>query len=91
MKKKGLFEILHEDEVLLVVNKASGLLSLPDRFKPELPNLKDLANRHCGRIWIVHRLDRDTSGVLVMAKTEEAHRALSQQFEKRKVKKHSGN
>lgn len=88
MKKKGFFDIVHEDEYVLVVNKASGLLSLPDRFKPELPNLKELADQHYGKVWIVHRLDRDTSGVLVLAKTEEAHRSLSQQFEKRKVKKH---
>lgn len=88
MKKKGLFEIIYEDDAILVVNKASGLLSLPDRFKPELPNLKDFGDRHCGRIWIVHRLDRDTSGVLVLAKTEVAHKALSLQFENRQVKKH---
>ena len=87
MKKKDAIEILHEDEAILVINKSSGLLSLPDRFKPELLNIKDWANQHCGRIWIVHRLDRDTSGVLVLAKSEEAHRHLSLQFENREVQK----
>ncbi|MBX2876881.1 MAG: RluA family pseudouridine synthase [Saprospiraceae bacterium] len=88
MKRKDAIDIIYEDEALLVINKGSGLLSLPDRFKPELPNIKDWADRHCGRIWIVHRLDRDTSGLLILAKSEAAHRHLSLQFENRQVKKY---
>ena len=88
MKRKDAIEIIYEDDAILVINKGSGLLSLPDRFKPELQNLKDWADRHCGRIWIVHRLDRDTSGVLVLAKSEAAHKHLSLQFENRQVKKY---
>lgn len=87
MKRKDSIEVIFEDDNILIVNKGSGLLSLPDRFKPELLNLKDWGEQHCGRIWIVHRLDRDTSGVLVLAKSPEAHRHLSLQFENRQVQK----
>ncbi len=88
MKRKELIELIYEDDAILIINKGSGLLSLPDRFKPELPNLKDWANQYADRIWIVHRLDRDTSGVLILAKSEAAHRHLSLQFENRQVRKH---
>lgn len=87
MKRKGQIELVYEDETLLIVNKASGLLTLPDRFRPELPNVKDLLNAKYGQIWVVHRLDKDTSGILCFAKNESAHRDLSLQFENRTVGK----
>jgi RluA family pseudouridine synthase len=76
-----------EDEHLLVVNKPAGLATLPDGYDPDLPHLKGVLEPHYGKLWIVHRLDRDTSGVLLLARTSEAHRSLNTQFETRKVRK----
>ena len=80
-------EIIHEDDDLLVVNKPAGLLSIPDRYVPDKPNLQDILKNQFGDIWVVHRLDKDTSGLLCFGKTEAAHKSLSRQFEERTVKK----
>lgn len=79
---------IFEDEHLLVINKPAGLLSIPDRFFPDKPNLFSALNQVYGKVWVVHRLDKETSGVICFAKTQEAHRDLSQQFESRKVEKY---
>ncbi len=86
-KSKNTFDILYEDDQLVLVNKPPLLLSIPDRFTPEKPNLYHLLQQQFGNIYIVHRLDRETSGLLCFAKTEAAHKSLSQQFEKRTVEK----
>jgi 23S rRNA pseudouridine1911/1915/1917 synthase len=88
-------DVLHEDEALVVVNKPAGLVVHPGAGRPS-GTLVHALLAHCGRLpgiggverpGIVHRLDRDTSGVMVVAKTEEAHRALSQDFKSRRVQK----
>jgi RluA family pseudouridine synthase len=79
--------ILFEDDALLVVNKPAGLLTLPDRFNTTLANVRSLLAERYGEIFIVHRIDRETSGLLVVAKTAEAHKILSEQFESRSVQK----
>ncbi|WP_204112774.1 RluA family pseudouridine synthase [Shimia biformata] len=80
-------DILHEDSQIVVVNKPAGLLSVPGRG----PNLADcLLSRLDAAfpgILLVHRLDRDTSGVMVFAMTPHAQRHLGLQFEKRQTKK----
>lgn len=80
-------EIISENEHFIAVNKPSGLLSIPDRLGQEL-SLKDLLKEKKGDIFTVHRLDRDTSGVIVFAKTEAAHKQLSQLFEGRDMEKY---
>jgi RluA family pseudouridine synthase len=72
--------VLYADAALLAVNKPAGLLALPDRYDRDLPHLKGVLEPAFGPWWIVHRLDRDTSGVVVLARTEEAHRALNASF-----------
>lgn len=74
------YELLHEDEHLLVVVKPAGLLSIPDRFGNK-DSLLGLLERDFGKVFIVHRLDRETSGILCFARSEAAHRHLSMQFE----------
>ncbi len=86
MKKKQL-EILYQDDQVVVVNKAYGMLSIPDRFKKGEDNLRTLLEQKFGKIFVVHRLDRDTSGVMVFALNAESHRNLSIQFEKHTVDK----
>jgi len=82
--------ILYEDGELLVLNKRSGELVIPGRWPgrgAEEISLIEQLNKRYGKIYVVHRLDRDTSGVLLFAKTAEAHQKMSQAFENRKVKK----
>ncbi len=80
-KKK--YQILWEDDHLALVNKPSGLLTIPDRYRADLPNLYNLLQEQYGEMYVVHRLDKGTSGIVCFAKTAEAHRLLSQQFEAR--------
>ncbi len=80
-------EVLHEDQDLLVVVKPSGLLTVPGKA-PELADcLITRLEKAFPTVRLVHRLDRDTSGVIVFALTPHAQRHLSGQFEARKVKK----
>ncbi len=80
-------EIVFEDDVLVVLNKPSGLLVVPDRYDPRIPNLQILLREKYGQVFVVHRIDRETSGLVVFAKTAEAHRSLSVQFEDRETEK----
>lgn len=80
-------DIIFENDRFIAVNKPSGLLSIPDRLGQE-PSLKDILKEKFGNIYTVHRLDRDTSGIIVFAKTEEAHKELSQLFEGRDMEKY---
>lgn len=80
-------KIIHEDHELVVVDKAAGLLSVPGKG----PELADCLITRLQQIFptalLVHRLDRDTSGLMVFALTPHAQRHLGKQFEKRQVKK----
>lgn len=80
--------VLHEDADVLVVNKPAGVLSTPDRHDPAKPNVVSYLRGRYGEVMTVHRLDRDTSGVLVFARHPAAHRDLSLQFQNRTVQKH---
>jgi tRNA pseudouridine32 synthase/23S rRNA pseudouridine746 synthase len=79
--------VLWSDEAMLAVNKPAGLPTLPDGYDPAAPHLIKVLQPVFGRLWIVHRLDRNTSGVIVLARTAEAHRALNMQFDGRQVAK----
>ncbi len=80
-------DIIHIDSSLVVLNKPSGLLTVPGRS----PDLSDsLLSRVKAQIFgtlLVHRLDLDTSGIIVFARTASAQTSLGKQFEARKVKK----
>lgn len=79
--------IIYEDDHVIVLNKLEGLLTIEDGFHPELPNLRSLLRDHYGKIWTVHRLDKETSGVIIFAKDSETHKFLNDQFANRQVKK----
>ncbi len=80
-------DILHEDHEILVVNKPAGLLSVPGKG-PELADcLIARLEAAYPQVLLVHRLDRDTSGVMVFGLTAHAQRHLGLQFEKRQTKK----
>jgi RluA family pseudouridine synthase len=75
-------ETIHVDQHILVINKPAGLPVLPEGWVKDAPFLVKLLEPEFGRLWIVHRLDKVTSGVMVFARTAEAHRALNLQFER---------
>jgi tRNA pseudouridine32 synthase/23S rRNA pseudouridine746 synthase len=80
-------EILHEDAELLAVNKPAGLLSVPGRGAHLADCLLTRVQAVFPHALLVHRLDRDNSGVMVFALTPHAQRSLSMQFEKRSTRK----
>jgi len=87
------FDIVFEDDSVIVVNKAAGLVVHPGAGNPDGTLLNGLLH-HCQqlanipRAGIVHRLDKDTTGLMVVAKTLEAHHSLTTQLKDRSVKRH---
>lgn len=80
-------EVLHVDHEILVLDKPSGLLSVPGKGAHLMDCLLGRVQAAYPEALLVHRLDRDTSGVMVFGLTPHAQRHLGQQFEKRRVKK----
>lgn len=80
-------KIIHADEQLLVVDKPAGLPVLPDGWEKDAPYLVKQLEEEFGKVWIVHRLDKITSGVMVFARDAESHRALNMQFERHEAEK----
>ena len=87
MKKQNPYKVIFEDDHLIVLNKEAPTLTLPDRFNPNLVNLLDLLKSEYGEIFIVHRLDKGTSGIMVFAKDADTHRDLSIQFQENEIEK----
>lgn len=79
--------IIQETANWVAINKPSGLLSIPDREGKEI-SLKQMLIEQYGSIFTVHRIDRDTSGLIIFARNEAAHKHLSQQFESRQTEKY---
>lgn len=80
-------KIIHVDEHILVINKPAGLPVLPDGWDKGVPYLVKMLEDEFEKVWIVHRLDKVTSGVMVFARDAETHRALNLQFENREAVK----
>jgi 23S rRNA pseudouridine955/2504/2580 synthase/23S rRNA pseudouridine1911/1915/1917 synthase len=87
VSKKEVVPVLYEDDALLVVHKPAGVLTVPDRWDPQAANLDERLKELIPESSVVHRLDKETSGVMVFAKTSESHRSLSLQFQNRGVQK----
>jgi 23S rRNA pseudouridine1911/1915/1917 synthase len=82
--------LLYEDSSMLVINKPAGLLTVPLPSQPDEPSLLDQVKRHLrsskkASSLVVHRIDRDTSGLVIFAKTIEAQQNLKDQFERRET------
>ncbi len=94
-QRKRRITILHEDDDLLIVDKPAGIPVIRDRWDANLPNLKELLQKQYGKkpadseqaVWVVHRIDMDTSGIVMLARHEEAHRRLNRLFQERLVEK----
>ena len=80
-------EIIYKDADLIATNKPSGWLSIPDRHDAELYSVKSWFEAKGEKIFIVHRIDRDTSGLLLLARNAEAHKYYNTLFEQRTLKK----
>lgn len=79
--------IIWQDEQILAIDKPPGLLALPDGYDRSLPHVKGILALKFEPLWVVHRLDRNTSGVMVLARSAAAHKHLNTQFQERQVKK----
>ncbi|WP_114326742.1 bifunctional tRNA pseudouridine(32) synthase/23S rRNA pseudouridine(746) synthase RluA [Candidatus Colwellia aromaticivorans] len=80
-------DIIFQDKDIVVLNKSSGLLSVPGRLPEHQDCLQNRVQRVLPTATIVHRLDMATSGIMIMALNKPAHVAISRQFEQRKTKK----
>ena len=81
------YSLLWSDDDILIVDKPAGLLTIRDGYNPDLPYLSAILEKDFGRIWVVHRLDRETSGVMIFARNAVAHQALNTQFQQHQIKK----
>lgn len=79
--------LIYIDDHLLVINKPSGLLSIPDGYDSSIPHIQRILEPDFGKLWMVHRLDKETSGIMILARNQAAHRSLSLQFENHEVDK----
>jgi RluA family pseudouridine synthase len=80
-------QILFSDEHILAVAKPSGLAVIPQRYAHQEEDLKTMLEKIQGKLFVVHRIDKETSGVVLFARTAEAHRDLNIQFTSRDVDK----
>ncbi|MDR0389335.1 MAG: RNA pseudouridine synthase [Spirochaetaceae bacterium] len=99
MKQKQVFTVIYENEIFLAVNKAPGIAVSPDRWDESKERLDRLLDAYLSaadsagktapkpRVYTVHRLDRDTSGLVLFAKTPEAHKELSMAFANNSLQK----
>lgn len=92
--KKAPFTLIYADDDMIAVNKAAGLLVAADRWDIEAPRLDLLIQKQlpqiaplCQKLYAVHRIDKDTSGILLYALNAEAHRTLNTAFQEREIKK----
>lgn len=79
--------IIYKDSEILVVNKPAGLSVLPEGWDKDASYLVKLLEEQFGTMWVVHRIDKITSGVIIFALTADTHRSLNIQFEKHQVDK----
>ena len=95
LKENIPINIIYEDDYLLAINKDAGMIVHPGAGNKNgtllnglLYHFDNLSNLNSSRPGIVHRLDKNTSGIILVAKTDEAHYRLGEQFASRTVKKH---
>jgi len=80
-------EIIFSDAHLLIVNKPAGILSIPDGYNPTLPHIRSILEPDFGRLYSLHRLDKETSGALILARDADTHRAMNLLFDSRLINK----
>jgi RluA family pseudouridine synthase len=83
----SLIPIIFENDDIIAVNKPEGLASIPERAKEKKCVLSLLSAVVPGKLYVVHRLDKEVSGIVVFAKNAAAHKYLNEQFSSRAIKK----
>lgn len=84
---RGLGDIIFENDQFIAVNKPAGMLTIPDRYNERHASLYKILEKKYQKIFVIHRLDRETSGIILFAKDEITHKYFSQLFENRNVEK----
>ena len=87
MKQIPPYTVLYNDDAIIAVNKRSGLLVAADRYDTTAARLDLELEKEFGKLFALHRIDKDTSGIVLYAKTAEAHKNISLQFQEHKVQK----
>lgn len=87
MKKKR-WTIIFEDDDLIVIDKPAPFLTIPDRYDKTIPSLLGKLSERRDEVFVNHRLDKETSGLMLFTKNESAHKEMSTAFEKRTIDKH---
>ncbi|MBK8657534.1 MAG: RluA family pseudouridine synthase [Bacteroidetes bacterium] len=87
MSKAISIDVIYSDDDLVIANKPAGITVIPERNHPERDTVQTLLEKQFGRLWVVHRIDKFTSGVLCFARNEAAHRHISLQFQNHEVQK----
>ncbi|NND71287.1 MAG: RluA family pseudouridine synthase [Rhodothermales bacterium] len=85
--KKLRLPIVYSDDDVLVIEKPAGILSIPDRYDPKQPHIRSVISSKYKDTLVVHRLDRDTSGIMVLAQNADSHRHLNELFQNGTVRK----
>jgi len=85
--QKNKLEIIFENDQFVAVNKPSGILTIPDRYDETLVSLHKSLEKKYQKIYTIHRLDKETSGIILFAKNEASHKYLSGLFERRVIQK----
>ncbi|MFA5105156.1 MAG: RluA family pseudouridine synthase [Candidatus Margulisiibacteriota bacterium] len=81
-------QIIYQDDSIIAVNKPAGITTIPSDTVAKENALNGMVERMCGqKLFVVHRLDKGTSGAVVFAKNAESHRSINMQFDQRKVEK----
>lgn len=87
MRQPHDYTTIFSDDDILVLNKRSGLCVAADRYDVDAPRLDLIAQKEFGKVFAVHRIDKDTSGIVLYARNEIAHKNLCDQFQNHSVKK----
>jgi len=85
--QKNRAEIIFENLQFVAVNKPAGMLSIPDRHDETIISLYKLLEQQYQKLYIVHRLDKETSGIILFARDEVTHKYLCRLFEQRNIEK----
>lgn len=87
MAKRLTYDILFQDDNILCVNKPSGMPVIPGRNLETLSLKQRLEKDLAQQIWVTHRIDKETSGIVLFAKTAEAHKLINMAFQDHKINK----
>ncbi len=82
------YSIIHEEEDYIIVNKPPHIAVIPERDNTVSRSLKELLEIKYGKLYVVHRLDKNTSGLIIFCKNADTHKAFSMLFQNREIHKY---